>query len=380
MECKVVKYIREHENWVEELSALGVRVKRDHNLAILSYQPGCDFGLPIVRECRGIIVNTDTFEVCCRGFDKFFNSYEYYADKIDWSHCRVEEKIDGSIVKLWFRKSQVVLDWLTQEPQGQWCWATNSCIKASEAPVSNTPYSFLDLIQKAVNWHDIDFEKLDKNKTYIFELVSQFNQIVIKYPFTKLYHIGTRSNITGEEFKEDIGIEQPQTYEIHTLDDCLEAVKHLNYSDDVTFEGFVVVDDNWKRVKIKSPEYLSMHHIYNNGNLSKETCIELLLQKSDLLDLCEDFPQFMTRIKYYDYKLEELKYEISKYIDFVRGLYEECEKDRKAVALAIKNNKYAWAGFQALGNNLTALDIFEKTPTSKILKLIDDYEERDIYE
>ena len=42
---------------------------------------------------------------------------------------------------------------------------------------------------------------------------------------------------------------------------------------------------------------------------------------------------------------------------YSRRLFEEYGYDRKAVAMAIKDSPYAWAGFKAIGNNKDASDI-----------------------
>ena len=90
-------------------------IKREGKLAIFNYDLTaeekdlsegttyhCDFRLPEVQEARGIILDTEYNQVVCWPFRKFANFGESYADEIDWSTARVEEKLDGSIVKLWY--------------------------------------------------------------------------------------------------------------------------------------------------------------------------------------------------------------------------------------------------------------------------------------
>jgi TrpR-related protein YerC/YecD len=64
---------------------------------------------------------------------------------------------------------------------------------------------------------------------------------VIKYDATRLYHLGTRSNLTGEESEVDIGIEKPASYPLTSLEECLRTAATLNRgteSDEITGEGF----------------------------------------------------------------------------------------------------------------------------------------------
>lgn len=373
MESRIVELIKSNPNWREVFANIGIRIKEDGDLAIFNYGIDCDFSNPIVCEARGIIINTRTFDVVCRGFDKFFNSHEQYADTIDWNNCRVEEKIDGSIIKAYCLN-------------GEWIWATNSCIFATDANVANSNRTYLDIILSARNFNDWTMFR-DKNPdyTYIFELVSPETQVVIKYEWTTLVHIGTRNNITGEEIDTNIGMYRPLIYNIHTLDDCIEAAKHLNDGcEDVKYEGFVVVDKDWHRVKIKSPAYLELHHTWNNGNVSKERIVNIL-RTTDLPieEVCKEFPRISTQIMYYKYRMVELENNIQRYIDYARGLYEEYGYDRKAVAMTIKNHRFAAFGFEAIKQekySSNSNDLLNKLSNSRYCRLIADYIPINVYE
>ena len=115
------------------------------------------FPTPLFRKQGGIIINTETLDVVCWPFRKFANYGESYADPIDWTSARVQEKIDGSITKLWF-----------DHDADKWRWSTNSMIDAADAHIMDSNVSFMSLIRRADNYSSIPFDKLDKNKTYIF--------------------------------------------------------------------------------------------------------------------------------------------------------------------------------------------------------------------
>ena len=195
---KICSFIKENADWKETLkNEYGITIKEEFPYSIFNYGIGSDFSNPIVQESRGIIIITVTLEVVCFPFRKFGNYNESYADKIDWITAREQGKVDGSIVKMWFGN-------------GKWIFSTNSMIYADKA-IANavTGETFMDIIKKADNFQDIEKVKeiLDKDLTYIFELVSPETQVVIKYEKPHLFHIGTKSNITGKELIEDIGIE-----------------------------------------------------------------------------------------------------------------------------------------------------------------------------
>lgn len=382
----ILDVIRNNPDWKNYLQSLNVNIKiDDDNLAIFNYGVDADFTNPIVREARGIIIDLDKCQVICWPFNKFCNSHEAGAkidlDNFNWNNFRVEDKLDGSIVKLYYKPYRgVMADDLGIH--GWWSWATNACINAFEAPLNGQSRyrNYGELIESAMNFGDIPFNDLNPNFTYIFELISPDNQVVIKYPYTRLIHIGTRNNITGEEYCVNIGIKQPDVYEVgNSLDDCMAAAIRLNNnSTRVSKEGFVVVDDQWHRVKVKSPEYLVAHKLWNNGNISKENALKWLMDY-DTHQIDPNMTGLIATIKYYDYQMAELTYQIDQYIAYVRALYEEYSHDRKAVALKIKNDKYAAFGFKAIGNEKTANKLLLDTSLKTIGNFIPDYIKEDIF-
>lgn len=251
MNSIICDYIKGHpRTWFDDFDKLNIRVKtqyytgikdKDGTLAIFNYGIGADFSNPIVQEARGIIIWLERLQVVCWPFRKFGNWSEPYADKIDWRYAEVQEKVDGSIVKYWYNP-------ITDAFQ----WSTNGVIDAKDAKLSLNPSkSYLDLIQEAIGSAGINkdfyFSMFETHYgiTDIFELVSPENKIVIQYPVTNLYYLGSRSTINGGEFfnYEFIGyFPKPKTYSLDSFKKCMKAVEDLNTGDEVTQEGFVVVD------------------------------------------------------------------------------------------------------------------------------------------
>lgn len=364
------RYINEHpDDWYETLHKdYGIRIKKEDNLAIFCYNIECDFKNPIVQESRGIIIDHEKNEVVCWPFRKFGNYTESYADPIDWNDAVVLEKVDGSIIKLWFN-----------EKTQKWQFSTNGMINADNATADSfSTITYGNIIRQAVNYNDIPFSKLDKTNTYIFELVSPQTRVVVKYDETALYHLGTRSNVTGIETNVDIGIKKPKSYKINSLEGCITAAIELNKGcesdDEIANEGFVVVDKNWNRVKVKSPDYIMMHRLKHNDGISKKDAISTLLYiKSDVDKICKSNPLLIHIFKYYDYKLSELNYQANQMATLARSLYNEYSNDRGAVAKIIKPHKLAFIGFKALETDQKGEEILSGTPIEKLVKLIPDY-------
>ena len=66
---------------------------------------------------------------------------------------------------------------------GKWCISTTGCIDATDANLpTNLKYqNFCDLFMSACLHNNLDLHNLNINNTYMFELVSPYNQVVIKY-------------------------------------------------------------------------------------------------------------------------------------------------------------------------------------------------------
>ena len=123
-------FIEQHSDWekllVEKPYCLNITREswNGMNLVMLKYsQVDSDFSLPIVCECRGLILNEDTNEIVSFPFTKFFNFGETNAAEIDWSTARCGEKVDGSLIKIVNVGHNLLV-------------STNRTILASKAPIA----------------------------------------------------------------------------------------------------------------------------------------------------------------------------------------------------------------------------------------------------
>lgn len=359
----IKQFITEHpQNWEALLTEKKIKIKHDGASAIFNYDVGADFSDPIVREARGIIIDIPTGKILCWPFEKFFNWGEPNAAEIDWNTARVQEKIDGSIIKMWHDNG--------------WNISTMATIDADKADINGTSVTFGSVMRGLgfTNQNGIG-KNLDEDLTYMFELVSPYNQVVIRYDKPQIFHIGTKNRITGEELDVDIGITKPKEFPLKTLYDCILAVAKLNEDKRIIrHEGFVVVDSDWNRLKIKSPDYLVAHRLKGNGNVSKDYIVGLLksLSAEEVDKICEQNLDQARFFRYYQWQLEELKHSARYMVDYARALLTENDNSRKAVALNIKDSRYAMIGFASLNNELTAEEILSNI---KIEKLISDYQE-----
>jgi T4 RnlA family RNA ligase len=265
------------EDWLETLSAppFNLKIKRDGNYVMFSYdQISSDFNLKIVQEARGIIFRNGEWEhPVCWAFNKFGNYGESYVPDIDWTTSFVTEKVDGSLIKMWY--------------DGTWKVSTNGTINAFKAEMSDMMYpSFGDYFDDTLRKYYLNTEDflagLKKDLTYMFELVGPYNRVVVPYEEPAIYFLGVRDTYTGEEYicnpvnAELCGVSKlnrPKTYQLLTLDECIKATEELGWDE----EGFVVCDANFNRVKVKSPAYVMAHYARNNNVINRKHLIKVVL-------------------------------------------------------------------------------------------------------
>lgn len=332
MNLHVIEFIKNNKNWIEllENKPYCLKIKCENKYYMLSYnQIESDFSNDIVKECRGLIIDIEKFTPVCYPFTKFFNIDESNASKIDWKSAKVQEKIDGSIIKLWATE---------QEGSIQWKVSTNNCIEAikCDLPNSNDKYkTFYDLFADLFSFEKY-VSKLNPNYTYIFEMVSRYNKVVIDYPQPKIYHIGTRDNISGKELNIDIGIEKPKEYNLKTEEEVRFAANKLSYNE----EGYVVVDKNWHRVKIKSPAWIKAHMLVNNRIVTQERILDII-RINEQEEFLTYFPEYAIYFKDLEEWYFSYHFKMINLINFVKsGLLERVWENRKDFAKwAFTNHK-----------------------------------------
>lgn len=90
-----------HEQIISLFAKMDITVKFTEGLVLFDYNVNADFTNPIVCNSRGIILYEQDFSIACYPFDKFDNYNAPWANVIDWSTAKVQEKLDGSIIKVW---------------------------------------------------------------------------------------------------------------------------------------------------------------------------------------------------------------------------------------------------------------------------------------
>lgn len=376
----IEKFIEENENWKEliQQAPYFLKIDEDEDYVLIKYDMiNSDFTQEIVNECRGIIIDKHTNKAHALSFKKFYNIQEELHADIDWKTARVQEKVDGSKILYWYN-----------EYKNEWQVSTSGTLDAYKAQVNDSGITFGQLFEEAVKNSVLLtinnlFNKLDKAHCYTFELVSPESRIVVPYKKTEIYLIGVRDIYTFEEEKpaEDYlseFIKIPKEYSLHTLEDCLKATEKMGFDE----EGFVVVDDNWNRVKIKSPEYVLAHHARANGATSISRVLEMIENGYDK-DFLKIYPEYTEKFD----KVREAKEKFNQHLkDRLLNLKDELvgkyHLERKAIANYIQMNDKDISAFlfKLLDTDLIQLYIdteWNKLPKNRKLKYLGFKEEKD---
>lgn len=285
---KIQEFILAHDNWRELLAdaPYNLKISEDDGYVLFKYnQIASDFNEEICKEARGLILDTqDNFRVVRYAFKKFFNVDEGFAAHLDWDSAVATEKIDGSIMSVWFAR-------------GKWHLSTNGTIDAFKAELNGVgPYkTFGELFESVLPLST--FANYNKHRCWTFELVSPYNKVVIDYPETKVYLLSVRDMDSLEELGLDAveiladanGLTVPERYDLNNEADYRKVVEQMPEG----HEGIVVRDVNGERVKIKTLLYFEMHRAKNNGVITLERIVDLI-RANDHYEFLSYFPEYQS--------------------------------------------------------------------------------------
>lgn len=277
----------------------------------------------ITLKCRGLILDKN-YDVVARPFVKFFNLEQHENHEIPTEPFEVYEKLDGSLG---------ILYWLDSKPYIATRGSFNSeqAIKATE--ILHDRYSHI-------------FDKLDKDKTYLFEIIYPENRIVVDYHGKEeLILLAIIDNHTGNDIAlQDIGFQIVKTY------NGITEIAKLQDLEVDNAEGFVIKFKNHFRVKLKFQEYLRLHRIITG--VSNIAIWEYLLLEKPLEKLLEKVPDefydwvkitqqnLLTQFKIIEDEAKESFKNCPYFMEHIDKDDENNRKNRKEIALYFRTQKY----------------------------------------
>lgn len=227
---------------------------------------------PFERICRGLIIQKNTGEIVARPFDKFWNYGEDGHFPKGFAQ-ETTEKIDGSLGIL-YRNSGYKIATRGSFDSEQSVWAT-------------------EFLEK-----NFDLIYLSENLTLLFEIVYPGDRHVVDYGSREdLFLIGARDRFTGKYIPYlandpneidlvtisdawGFSITTPYNLRPMSFDHLVDTAKKL----DRGHEGFVAIDDNGDRWKIKGDRYCELKKMADISSMSGVIRALELGKEQELID------------------------------------------------------------------------------------------------
>lgn len=322
----------------------------------------------MVNQCRGMILAVSSpltagqvsgqdpvgpTVIYARPFDRFFNLGDSNAASVDLDNSNTifYEKLDGTCCIVWWNPLS-----------NEWCVATRAVPLADKPMTGWDDLTFSGLFKKALRetlvrfnngWSELTEENcfnlwtagnLNKRETYVFELTTPLNRIVVSYPEYTVWLLGIRNTQTGVESEIDqfgAFFSGVPTCPSHKLNNLSELLDFVGSKAPFEQEGVVVRDSQFRRVKVKSLAYMAYNRVRDNAANSPRALMELILTEKldDVLPVLEPYVQeqavkLQDGVRVLFQKTETIYQEI---LAEIQGQ----ENQRKAFALAVQARK-AW--------------------------------------
>ncbi len=327
-----------------------IKINQWNTLYVLNYdQIDSPKTHDVTRECRSLVVESTDGEnidrVVSRAFDRFFNHGESGAPIFNLDQAVVYEKVDGSLFSIFHH-----------EDYG-WLYRTRGVIMPSDK-IMGWDRTWTDVVYSVLP--KVNLAELNKDLTYICEIVCPENRVVTKYEGDALYLLATRNNETGQYSSRNVeGFDKPEKY---TTDKGFDALKESAAKLRELKEGYVVYKHGVPLCKVKNPAYVAAHHLKGEG-LNSPKRINQLLIMGEIEEYLSAFPE--------DY--EKCKPFIDNHTRIMTELvvnYPEGITDQKEFALLVKDYKYAGIYFTARSKRISVAEAWSMTKESAKLKVL----------
>jgi RNA ligase len=292
----------------------GLIIKQVHPtlpLSIYNYSRECQYDGKwddITSNCRGLVLDNDG-NVIAKPFPKFKNYEEHKPEDIPNESFEVYEKLDGSCGIIFYYERELSLEeryniWFnnnyetgmerffdpnnlpnfddsyyepTPTTKGEWYIATRGSFTSEQAIKGK------EMLDK------LPLDKLDKNNTYLSEILFKQNRIVVDYgDYEGLVLLGAFDTKSGVEI-ERCELEKLEGWDVvmkyKTWGEDWETLKREISKDN---EGYVIRFSGGMRMKIKGTEYVRLHKILTN--FSTKDIWELLRNNEPLEPFLERVP------------------------------------------------------------------------------------------
>ena len=233
----------------------------------------------------------------------------------------------------------------------------------AKVPVGDFAYTFENLFYETLQANDLELPDIPEGITLLYELCTEYNKIVVPHQGLQTYFIIARDTRTGNYIDYEIpsNFKRPRTYSLRNLSEILESLSHFKGIDQ---EGYVIVDGNYNRVKIKHPEYVTLHHAATGTTFT--SLVELAL-KGEVSEAIAYFPHLTEKLNALQSSIEQQCLGIDAHYKLIKDL-----PSRKDFAMEAIKTDYSSVLFKMKDRNISAREVLlaERIPNIiDILKL-----------
>lgn len=323
------------------------------NLVCLKYsQVESPLGETIVQQCRGIILDeSNNWQIVSYPYDKFFNYGECHAPKLNWETAKTYTKLDGSLMTLYFY-------------QGKWHVQSSGMADAT-GEVSGFRFTFRELFWQV--WQELNYSlPMETDYCFMFELMTPYNRVVVRQNSNKLVLHGVRHLATLQEDNPNswgvsYGWEIVESYPLQTLKEIIDLTNKL---DPMESEGYIVSDEKFKRIKVKSPQYVAIAHLRTGFSTRRMLEIVATNEGEEFLNYYPEWQGLYQQITAkYSALINQIEMEYAKY----QGI--PIQKD---FALAVKHLPYSGTLFALRsGKSSSVRESLAQTSIHKLESLLE---------
>jgi len=302
-ELEIQKLLRTCADADQQLAELGIKMiphPRHSNLIQFVYDmidsmPHKDHVM--VCESRGLMLDRDqNWQVVAYPMYRFFNWGEAGCADIDWNTARVQEKLDGSLIIL-------------SCYQGEWMPSTKKN-PGGHCAVGDWSITFCELFWEIFDRQHADGrEHLVPGWTYCWELTSEKNRVITQVKQVAVTLLAVRDQQGKEMTLDDprlwTGWRRVQQFDISSAESAQRAAELL---DPLQQEGFVVVDAQFRRAKIKSARYVQLHHV--RFGLALKDMLNLI-RAGEHEEALAYFPELQERFEFVTNRVNEFVVELA---------------------------------------------------------------------
>jgi len=295
----------------------------------------------VVESVEEVEINKRNFPFGRKGFDIETETHNFFAKGV---------LVHNSLMQLYFYDNK-------------WHVATSGTPDADcNVPFGNMTFQnlFWD------TWVDFGYDlPLDTDASYAFELMTKYNQIVVRHAKPRLVFHGSRNlkygyEVHPREVSYNLNWETVKEFDFGYTDEIHKALEEM---DGGQCEGFVVVDSAMNRVKLKCEDYVKKHRLVSS--LSERNMLDLI-RTNEAVEFLAYFPEWKDVHAEIQQKFDKLVVKTQAEYNTIKGI-----KNQKDFALKAKQSQVSGTLFALRAGKVASIrDSFARMNIKHLERLL----------